>query len=86
MKKPEKRDTVTYQLKQGRKVVYIGETNDIEATEQRHKDDGKNFTKILTTSVKITKTSAEQREADKLETYRRSHKGKNPKYNKTDNG
>ena len=86
MSNSKKRDTFTYQLKQGKAVVYIGETNDIEATEQRHLADGKKFSKIVKTSVKMKKESAENRETENLEKYRKNHKGKNPKYNKTDNG
>ena len=34
----------------------------------------------------MLKTNAREREADQLESYRRSHGGKNPKYNKDDDG
>lgn len=81
-----KRESFTYTLNDGNKIVYIGETNDIEVTEQRHIDDGKKFTKIVKTSVKMKKDSAVDRETDNLEKFRKSHKGKNPKYNKTLNG
>lgn len=81
MSNSKNRDTFTYELKQGNKIVYIAETNDIEATEQRHKDYGKKFTKIVKTSNKMTKNSAQQRETENLERYRRNHKNKNTKYN-----
>ena len=38
----KKRDTVTYELKQGNTVVYVGTTNDPERREQEH-DEGKQF-------------------------------------------
>ena len=78
-----KREFFTYQLKDGNKVVYIGKTNDLEETEQRHIDDGKKFTKIEKTSNRIQDKSALDRETNNLEKFRKSHKGKNPKYNKT---
>ena len=83
-KKP--RDTVTYDLKQGRTVVYRGTTNDPEQREQQHENDGKQFTKMKITSRKMTDEGAKQKEAEALEKYRGSHGGKNPKYNKDDDG
>ena len=86
MNKSKKRDTFTYQLKDDNKIVYIGETNDIDATEQRHIDDSKKFSKIVKTSAKMKKETAEKREEENLRKYRNNHNGKNPKYNKTKNG
>lgn len=81
-----KRDTQTCALYQGNEKVYIGTTDDLKRREQQHRDDGKNFYRIEPTSRRMTSDSAKKREADQLETYRRGHKGKNPKYNKTDDG
>lgn len=81
-----KREFFTYEVKDGNKVVYIGKTNDLDDTEQRHKDDGKKFTKIIKTSVKMKEESAFDRETENLEKFRKTHKGKNPKYNKTKKG
>ena len=82
----KKRDTITYDLKEGRKVVYKGTTNDPEEREKQHKREGKQFTKLLPTSRRMTKKGAKKRESENLERYRRSHGGMNPKYNKDSDG
>ena len=81
-----KRNTQTYALYQGNEKVYIGITNDLEQREQKHRNDGKKFSRIEPTSRRMKPDSAKNREAEQLETYRRGHKGKNPRYNKTDDG
>lgn len=81
-----KREFFTYVLKNGNQTVYIGKANDINTAEQRHKDNGKKFTKIVKTSVNMKEESAFNRETENLEKFRKTHKGKNPKYNKTKNG
>lgn len=84
---PQKpRDTVTYDLKQGRQIVYRGTTNDPEQRMERHKDEGKRFDRLVVTSRKMTEDGAKKKEADKLEAYRRGHGGKNPLYNKDSDG
>ena len=82
----KKRDTITYDLKEGRKVVYKGTTNDPEEREKQHKREGKKFTKLLPTSRRMTEEGAKKRESENLERYRRSHRGRNPKYNKDSDG
>ncbi len=81
-----KRNTVTYDLKRGRKVVYRGTTNDPERREQEHRVAGKKFTHMLITSPKLTEESARKRESDSLSTYRHGHEGRNPEYNKDSDG
>lgn len=82
----KKRDAQTYALYQGNEKVYIGITDDLERREQQHRDGGKKFTRIEPTSRRMTPDSAQKREAEQLETYRRGHKGNNPRYNKTHDG
>ena len=77
----KKQDTVTYELKDGNKVVYVGTTNDPERREQEHKDEGKRFGHMNVTSRRMTEDGATKKEADRLATYRKNQ-GKNPKYNK----
>lgn len=83
-KKP--RDTVTYDLKRRGKIVYRGTTDNPERRAQEHKDDGKRFTTMTVTSRKMTEDGAQKKEATALETYRKGHGGKNPLYNKDDDG
>ena len=77
----KKMDTVTYELKRGNEVVYVGTTNDPERREQEHKESGKNFGHMNITSRKMTEDGAKKKEAGRLETYRQNQ-GKNPQYNK----
>ncbi|MFD2177757.1 MULTISPECIES: GIY-YIG nuclease family protein [Veronia] len=82
----KKRDTVTYELKKGNKVVYVGTTNNPDRRAKEHKSDGKDFSKMEITSRKMTEDGAMKKEADRLKTYRKNHKNKNPQYNKDNDG
>ena len=84
MSKP--RDTVTYDLKKGREVVYRGITKNPERREQEHRDAGLDFDRLVDTSRRMTPEGAKKQEEKNLETYRRSHGGSNPKYNQDDDG
>lgn len=83
---PKPRDTFTYDLKQGNKVVYRGTTNIAERREQEHREAGFEFDKLEKTSVSMTKEGAKKQESKNLKTYRSGHGGRNPKYNKDDDG
>ena len=82
----KKRDTQTYELKQGNKVVYIGTTKAPERRAEEHKEEGKKFSNLKTTSPNMTAEGAKKKEAARLEAYRKSHKGRNPRYNKDREG
>ena len=82
----KERDTVTYDLKRGRKVVYRGVTSDPDARERNHRAEGKDFDQLKVTSRRMTREGAEKKEAESLETYRREHGGRNPLYNMTLDG
>ena len=82
----KKRGTQTYRLKDGKKTVYIGTTNDSERREEEHREEGKKFTKLEPTSRKMTENGAKQKEADHLQVFRKGHGGENPKYNKDSDG
>jgi len=81
----KKQDTVTYELKDGNKVVYVGTTNDPERREKEHRDAGKKFGHINVTSRRMTDEGAKKKEAERLKTYRKNQ-GANPKYNKDSDG
>ena len=51
---PKQRDTFTYDLRDGRKVVYKGTTNDLERRVEEHWADGKRFSSIAKTSPRMT--------------------------------
>ena len=81
-----RRKSQTYALYKGREKVYIGEAGNSERRAEQHRDEGKRFDRVETTSRQMLKENAQNREADQLATYRRGHGGKNPKYNKDDDG
>lgn len=82
----KKRDTLTYELKKGRRVVYRGTTNDPDRREREHRRDGLDFDRLVPTSRRMTREGAKDREAGDLERYRRNHGGRNPRYNKDEDG
>ena len=57
-----------------------------ERREEQHKDDGKRFTHIKVTSRRMTEDGAQRKESQDLANYREGHKGRNPMYNKDDDG
>ena len=77
---------LTYDLKKGAKVVYRGTTNDPERREREHRQDGLEFDQLVPTSRRMTRRGARDREAQNLDRYRRNHGGRNPRYNKDDDG
>ena len=80
----KKRDYYRYELRDGHKIVYIGMTDNPIRREGQHKSEGKDFTRMTLVGRKVTENSAEQWEEKRLEQYRRSHGGRNPRYNKTE--
>lgn len=81
-----KLDTCVYKLRDKNTTVYYGTTNNLGRREKEHKDSGKKFTDIEKVSRNMTLKSAKKREAKKLESHRKNHNGKNPKYNKDNDG
>lgn len=80
------RDTYTYDLKKGNKVVYKGITNDPERRGAEHRREGKDFDKLVLTSPALTRRDAKKKEAEELDAYRSNHRGRNPRYNDDDDG
>jgi predicted GIY-YIG superfamily endonuclease len=81
-----KQTSKTYALFEGREKVYIGEAANTERRAEQHRDEGKRFNRVEITSRPMLKANAQRREADQLAAYRRGHSGKNPRYNKDDDG
>ena len=77
---------MTYDLKKGRQVVYRGTTNDPDRREREHRNAGLDFDRLVPTSRRMTSQGAKAREIDNLYRYRRNHGGRNPPYNKDDDG
>lgn len=80
------RDFYNYELKDGYTVVYRGQTNDLYRRKGEHLRDGKEFTHMKKIGNAKTLEGALKAEKESLKTYRKSHGGQNPKYNKTDHG
>ena len=81
-----KRDTYKYELRDGRRIVYVGITNDIERREAEHRAEGMNFTRMTKVGNITTRNAAEDWEADRIATYKENHHGERPQYNQNDSG
>jgi len=77
----KRRKYYRYVLLDNRRIVYIGITDDPKRREQEHRREGKKFTKMKIIGPAVTRETAEKWEEERLRTYRRHHKGRNPKYN-----
>jgi predicted GIY-YIG superfamily endonuclease len=80
------KDTVTYELKDGARIVYIGTSSNPGQRREQHIAAGKRFTRMAITSRKLTEKGAKKKEAERLATYRECHGGKPPKYNEDPDG
>ena len=76
----KKRDTTRYTLRNGQKIVYIGQTNAPERREGEHHVD-KKFDRMQKEGPKVSKETALDWEQEALERYRRGHQGNTPRYN-----
>lgn len=77
---------VGYTLRDSRgRILYVGITNDPEAREQEHWDDGKRG-RLQVETKPMSWSYARRWEARKLAAYRRRNGGKNPPYNRTRSG
>lgn len=79
------RNTEKYELKNGKKVVYVGVSKDAVERAKQHMND-KDFTHVKKVGRKTTREAAQKWERERLATYRKNHNGENPIYNKTDHG
>jgi len=79
----KKREHYRYELRNRGKIVYIGVTDAPERRKTEHDREGKRFTSMNVITPVVTKDSAKKWEQERIQQYRRNHKGKNPKYNKT---
>ena len=79
------RDTYKYVLKDGKRVVYVGVTNDPARRLEEH-NASKDFSHLKIEGRRTTLAAAKKWERDRLATYRRNHGGQNPKFNNTNHG
>jgi predicted GIY-YIG superfamily endonuclease len=76
------RDAYRYVLRDGRRIVQYGISNDPEARANEHAGGRKRFTGMTVVGPAVTRDSALDWERSMIEAYRRSHGGRNPRYNK----
>ena len=81
---PKTRNHSRYELRDKGKIVYVGITRDPGRREEEHKGEGKRFGSMKVVGPAVTRDGAEKWEEERLEQYRKSHGGKNPRYNETD--
>ncbi len=79
------RDTRKYVLKNGNKILYVGITNNPQSRELAHRRD-KDFQTMELVGRLVTRESAEKWETERINQYKRNHKGQIPPLNKTQNG
>ncbi|EAY56070.1 MAG: hypothetical protein UBAL2_86920229 [Leptospirillum rubarum] len=77
------RDYSRYELWNGRKLVYVGISNDPERRINEHDGSEKRFTTMRVIGPKVSEETARDWEQERLESYRRNHNGRNLKHNKT---
>lgn len=82
----EERNTSKYELKDGKRVVYVGITNDLERRTKEHKAEGLQFTNVKKVGNSTTRKGAENWETRRIQTYMQNHNGETPKYNKNESG
>ncbi len=77
----QKRDTHRYRLWKDGAIVGYGITNDLDRREQEHRDDNKKFSTMSPVGPAVSDESARKWEREKINDYKRRHKGKLPPLN-----
>ena len=67
------------------RIVYVGITNDRRARETEHTREGKYFKRLKTQTGPMSRQEALRWESRRIKSYR-NFTGRNPRYNKTDDG
>lgn len=76
------RDTYRYVLRDARRIVQYGITDDPDARASEHEQGGKRFTSMTVVGPAVTRDSALDWERERIEVYQQSHIGRMPRYNK----
>jgi hypothetical protein len=82
----KKRDTNKYECYDGKRLVYVGITNDMARREAEHRADGMNFSSMRKVGRITTQEAASDWESKRIQTYQGNHGGSTPKYNKNESG
>lgn len=78
------RDVYRYEMKMGRRVVFIGYAKEMREQGENHVKAGHKFTHINVLPPRVTEKTAKRWMEKRLRTYRKGHSGINPEYNRTD--
>jgi hypothetical protein len=78
----KKRDTYLYAMRDHYKVVQYGMTKNPDVREFDHRRDGKRFTNITFDMQPRTRDNAKTEETRRINTYKSTHNGRKPRYNK----
>ena len=70
-------------LRDGRQIVQYGITDDFDRRRAEHEADGKRFTSMTPVGPRVKRESAKSWEQERIETYKRNHGGRPPRYNET---
>lgn len=71
-----------YELRYGREVVYVGAAPDLAEAEAKHRQEGINYTSLVQVGLRVPKERAEAWLQERLADYRRTHDGREPRYNR----
>jgi len=82
VKKRVKQNYYNYTLRDGRFVVKYGITKSPDRRVIEMDNAGLKFTSMTINPVAVSKKTALKRENERIKAYKRSHKGRKPKYNK----
>lgn len=82
-KKRAKQNCHNYTLRDGRIVVKHGTTcRRPTVRKEEMKSSGLRFSTMIRDSIAVSKKTALKREKERIRAYQKSHKGRNPRYNK----
>jgi predicted GIY-YIG superfamily endonuclease len=77
-----KRNTYLYTIRERRKIVQYGITDNPDRRAIEHNGSRKRFTSIIVDPYPRTRESAKNEETRRIQTYQKTHKGRKPRYNK----
>lgn len=82
MARRAKQNYYNYTLRDSRRVVKHGITNNPYRRTVEMENQKRRFTSLIINPVAVSEGTARKREAERIKTFQRSHKGRKPRYNK----
>ena len=81
-----KRNINKYECFQGKKLVYVGITNNLARRKAEHRAEGMEFSSMRKVGRSTTPEAASAWETARIHTYQENHGGNTPPYNKNTSG